>query len=133
MLLVLLPHLHLFTLGQIYIVCRRRRYPKIFLWVQHLLELRHRRLGYLPGIAQLRCEYLIGWMNWYVARAALVQFLHIEDDGQGQANVHEELERDWPEKIRNTFSCQWFFLFLHIVFFYILFENFFKKRKFRKR
>ena len=107
------------------IVCRRRRYPKIFLWVQHLLELRHRRLGYLPGIAQLRCEYLIGWMNWYVARAALVQFLHIEDDGQGQANVHEELERDWPEKIRNTFSCQWFFLFLHIVFFYILFEIFF--------
>ena len=90
---------------------------RFFLWVQHLLELRHRRLGYLPGIAQLRCEYLIGWMNWYVARAALVQFLHIEDDGQGQANVHEELERDWPEKIRNTFSCIWFFLFLHIFFF----------------
>ena len=98
MLLVLFPHLHLFTLGQIYIVCRRRRYPKIFLWVQHLLELRHRRLGYLPGIAQLRCEYLIGWMNWYVARAALVQFLHIEDDGQGQANVHEELASVWCEK-----------------------------------
>ena len=52
-----------------------------------------------------------------------MQFLHIEDDGQGQANVHEELERDWPEKIRNTFSCQWFFLFLHIEFFYILFEK----------
>ena len=68
-------------------------------------------------------------MNWYVARAALVQFLHIEDDGQGQANVHEELERDWSEKIRNTFSCQWFFLFLHIVFFYILFEKIFKKKE----
>ena len=88
-------------------------------------------MGYLPGIAQLRCEYLIGWMNWYVAGAALVQFLHIEDDGQGQANVHEEQERDWPEKIRNTFSCIWFFLFLHIFFF--IFEDCFFKRKFRKR
>ena len=27
-----------------------------------------------------------------------MQFLHIEDDGQGQANVHEELANVWCEK-----------------------------------